>query len=251
MTKTFKVKEFSELTGVTIRSLHHYDAIDLLKPSFKSDSGYRLYSLTDMVRLQQILTLKFIGVPLKNIKALLDAKNVDLLQALNKQTIALKERARDLNLATKLLEQMVESLSQQQQIHWQDNLKLIKVIKMQHNDTDQWCKDYLSEDEYSTLQHLKGQYDEAYLKKYHQRWNDLMAECAKHKHEDPAGEIGQQLAKQGWALIKEVWGDNLELSQKLWNATKAGAAPSNDMQADDKTLQFFDRAIKCLHQKKS
>lgn len=57
MTEQFKVKQFSELTGVTVRTLHHYDRIGLLQPKQKTARGYRLYSEADMLRLQQILTL--------------------------------------------------------------------------------------------------------------------------------------------------------------------------------------------------
>jgi len=59
--KHYQAIEFAQLAGVTVRTLHHYDRIGLLKPSAYTNAGYRLYGKGDLVRLQQIVTLKFIG----------------------------------------------------------------------------------------------------------------------------------------------------------------------------------------------
>jgi DNA-binding transcriptional MerR regulator len=67
----YQAKEFAALTGVTVRALHHYDRLGLLKPSGRTASGYRLYGAGDVARLQQIVTLKFIGLSLKQIKEVL------------------------------------------------------------------------------------------------------------------------------------------------------------------------------------
>ncbi|MDF3054979.1 MAG: transcriptional regulator, MerR family, mercury resistance [Gammaproteobacteria bacterium] len=65
------VKDLSKLTGVSVQTLHHYDRIDLLKPSIRLSNGYRIYSEKDLLRLQQVIALKFFGFELSQIKALL------------------------------------------------------------------------------------------------------------------------------------------------------------------------------------
>ena len=65
------VKDLSKLTGVSVQTLHHYDRIDLLKPSLRSSNGYRVYSEKDLLQLQQIIALKFFGFELSQIKELL------------------------------------------------------------------------------------------------------------------------------------------------------------------------------------
>jgi DNA-binding transcriptional MerR regulator len=67
MSRLYKIREFADLAGVTVRTLHHYDRIGLLKPR-RSRAGYRLYFLTDLERLVQITALKFIGIPLHEIR---------------------------------------------------------------------------------------------------------------------------------------------------------------------------------------
>src|SRR2546430_14898795 len=81
----YQSNEFARIAGVTVRTLHHYDRIGLLKPSGYTSAGYRLYRKQDLVRLQQIVTLKFIGFPLIQIKDLLNRNSFDLVTALNQQ----------------------------------------------------------------------------------------------------------------------------------------------------------------------
>lgn len=71
------VKEVSRLTGVSVRALHHYDAIGLLKPSRVTDAGYRLYDEAALERLYMILVFRELGLSLKDIQSLLDAPDYD------------------------------------------------------------------------------------------------------------------------------------------------------------------------------
>ena len=79
------VKEVSTLTGVSVRTLHHYDAIGLLKPTAVSAAGYRLYDETALRRLQSILLFRELQFPLKDIKAILDSPSFDPSDALQQQ----------------------------------------------------------------------------------------------------------------------------------------------------------------------
>ena len=69
--KQWYAKALSELTYVSVRTLHHYDKIGLLKPTLRQSNGYRLYSEKDLLKLQQIIALKFFGFELSQIKLLL------------------------------------------------------------------------------------------------------------------------------------------------------------------------------------
>ena len=97
------VKQVSELTGVSIRTLHHYDAIGLLKPTAVTDSGYRLYDDTALLRLQTILLFRALKFPLKDIQKILDSPNFDRDLALRQQIrlleLQLEQTGRLLDLA--------------------------------------------------------------------------------------------------------------------------------------------------------
>lgn len=79
------VKEVSRLTGVSVRTLHHYDAIGLLKPAKVTEAGYRYYDDAALGRLQTILLLRELRFPLKEIKEMLDAADFDPIAALSDQ----------------------------------------------------------------------------------------------------------------------------------------------------------------------
>ena len=94
------VNEVSKLTGISVRTLHHYDAIGLLKPSRVTEAGYRLYDDTAVGRLQTILMFRELKFPLKEIKKILDSPVFDQQEALSQQIHLLK-------LQQKRIEQLI------------------------------------------------------------------------------------------------------------------------------------------------
>ena len=102
--RKYKAREFAELSGVTVRALHHYDRLGLLRPK-RTHNGYRAYSALDLERLEQIVALKFVGLPLRRIKGLLDRDRLELAGALRMQRKVLEARRG-------LLDQAIEAIRQ-------------------------------------------------------------------------------------------------------------------------------------------
>ena len=88
------VKEVSRITGVSVRTLHHYDAIGLLKPTQVTEAGYRLYDDSALTRMQSILLFRQLQFPLKEIRIILDSPDFDPMEALSQQ-VHLLEMQRD------------------------------------------------------------------------------------------------------------------------------------------------------------
>lgn len=93
--KVYQVKVLAQLAGVSVRTLHHYDELGLLCPSARSDAGYRLYGQDDVLRLQQILINRELGLPLEEIRRLLDDPSFDKKAALLRQREELQKRLLD------------------------------------------------------------------------------------------------------------------------------------------------------------
>src|SRR5678815_5477992 len=93
----YTVKQLSDLADITVRTLHHYDEIDLLKPSKVGANGYRYYDDAALLRLQQILFYREIGLELMQIKDILDSPDFDLLSALRSHRAAIQEKTKRLN----------------------------------------------------------------------------------------------------------------------------------------------------------
>ena len=85
------VKQLAKMSGVSVRTLHHYDAIGLLPPTYCGDNGYRFYEETEVLRLQQILFYRELGIGLKQIHAILDEPEFDKIQALKSHRKALQD----------------------------------------------------------------------------------------------------------------------------------------------------------------
>ena len=79
------VHEASQISGVSVRTLHHYDAIGLLRPTAATEAGYRLYDDTALARLQSILLFRELAFPLKEIKRIMDDPQFDQATALEQQ----------------------------------------------------------------------------------------------------------------------------------------------------------------------
>lgn len=92
--RTLTVKDVGELTGVSVRTLHYYDEIGLLAPD-RSGAGYRLYTDADLIRLQQILIGRSLGLALEDIRRSLDDPKFDAKAALRRQRDMLLERVTD------------------------------------------------------------------------------------------------------------------------------------------------------------
>ena len=91
--RTYQIKEAAQIAGVSVRTLHHYDEIGLLVPKGRSAGGYRLYDDSDLLRLQQILIGRELGLALHEIGRSLDDPQFDLQQALRSQRQQLQQRA--------------------------------------------------------------------------------------------------------------------------------------------------------------
>lgn len=93
MTKAWTIGEVARMARVTVRTLHHYDEIGLLVPSARSDAGYRLYDDDDLLRLQQILIGRTLGLSLEQIRRSLDDPSFDRRRVLLEQRAELTRRA--------------------------------------------------------------------------------------------------------------------------------------------------------------
>src|SRR6476469_3276542 len=204
----FKVREFSEKAGVTVRTLHHYDRLGLLKPSGRNEAGYRLYSDRDFARLQQIVTLKFIGLSLKEIKALLDDSDLDLAAALRLQKQLLQEKRWQVGMAIQAIEEAEQSMSvQSTQSHDLSALKKIIEVMERHNNME-WTKKYYSPEAQAKIAERAAAFTPEMQAEVTRKWNQLFSdiENAMREGEDPSSAKAGELARRWMELLKGFTG---------------------------------------------
>ncbi len=107
---TYRVKDVAQLSGVTVRALHHYDAIGLLPPSGRTRAGYRVYTPDDLVRLQQILVGRELGLSLEEIRGMLGADGDGRLASLERHREQLLARIDQTNAMIRAIDRTIAHL---------------------------------------------------------------------------------------------------------------------------------------------
>jgi DNA-binding transcriptional MerR regulator len=104
------VKEVARLSGVSVRTLHHYDEIGLLKPAYYGDNGYRYYEEEQLLRLQQIMLFRELDMPLERIREVLESDRFDRLAALQEHKRLLQQKAERLRQLLATVDQTIDHL---------------------------------------------------------------------------------------------------------------------------------------------
>lgn len=185
-----KVGELARRCGLTVRTLHHYDDIGLLRPSARSDAGYRLYNRNDVARLQQIQALRSLGVSLAEVGAILDRQGRSVSTVIEQQLSVLDQQiARQIRLRGRLAQLHQQCVAGQEPAlaDWLEALELMSMYEK-----------YFSEDELRQLPfYNRNAASDAC-------WADLAEEAARLMQEEvsPQEPQAQDLARR-WMLQLE------------------------------------------------
>jgi len=212
----YRVREFANLAGVTVRALHHYDRLAVLRPK-RTESGYRLYSLRDLERLEQIVALKFLGLPLKEIKALLDREARRLPEVLRSQRLALEEKHRRLQQAIQAIRDAEQAIASGKPAGIQVLAKIIEVIEMQEN--TEFMSDYYSQAAQAKLAEKRKQWTPELQAEATRAWTELFRDVEAAVDEDPRSEKAQALTARWKKLVEGFTGGDSEISKglgKVW-----------------------------------
>lgn len=242
----YRAREFARLAGVTVRALHHYDRLGLLKPA-RTAGGYRMYREADLPRLEQIVALKFIGVPLRRIAPLLQPSSEGLGPVLEVQRRALEEKRRRLDSAIAAVREAEVLLAGGGAPASAALAKIIEVIEMQND--EQWPTRYFEGEAKEKMEARRAAWSPEQQARAEQDWRELFDEIRAALDENPAGPRAQALVDRWNNLIraftggdpqlaggvKSVWADRVN-----WPASFAAkAAPFTD----ERVWDFFRRAL--------
>ncbi|MBY6950359.1 MerR family transcriptional regulator [Clostridium botulinum] len=130
------VKQVSDLTGISVRALHYYDEIGLLKPSEVTEAGYRLYDDESLKILQQILFFKELDIPLKDVKEIMSGPYFDKMQALENQKKLLLLKRKRLDGLIKLINKTLkgESTMNFKEFDMSEYFNVLEEFKTEHKD---------------------------------------------------------------------------------------------------------------------
>lgn len=243
----WQVKDLSNITGVSVQTLHHYDRIGLLKPSLRRPNGYRLYSEKDLIRLQQIIALKFFGFELTQIKKLLSG-NVDLFEHFSIQTKFLDEKAESLLKASQTLKNIVSDYSPSKSISWEKVIQLIEVFRMTEKLENAWVSNVLTPEElkqYAKFESsLKDRYSTGKQQQFETAWKKVVQEIRANLKQDPKSEEGMRIGKKVMDLINDLYGkEHANLKHTIWNKGFKEGQNAGEHDMSPEVVQWMDKAI--------
>ena len=245
----YLIKEFADLTKVTVRTLHFYDRIGLLKPSFQKANGYRVYTEKDLLKLQQIVTLKFMGFSLAQVKELLDSKGYEVVRSLRVQSEAVEDEIDRLREAARAIDKVLQRLETEGTIDRKKLIHIMEVIQMGEDVKKAWHEKFFTEQELDEFAEIGKNYPGEAMRDYERRWAALIEEVKQNLDADPASQKARSLAKRWTDLFNEAYGNHPALKARIGQAYSEGAVPAKRIPFGPEILNFIKKAQEAAKKK--
>lgn len=255
---TFRIQPFAKLAGVTVRTLHHYDRLGLLSPAHRSERGYRLYCHEDLGRLERILVLRYLGLSLREIAALLNAPAGEaetLAATLARQRGVLQERRNGLERVLRAVEHAQQRAESATQPEWQLYQGILKEIEMQ--EATDWTEKYYSPKALEAMRERRVTWTPEQWAEIGARWKSLLADVqsALDRAVPPDSAEGRALVARWMRLGDEFTQGNREILEGYVRLHEDESHWPNDEKAAELRARrpkpehraFFNQAVQaCL-----
>ncbi|MFD1413774.1 MerR family transcriptional regulator [Oceanobacillus jeddahense] len=230
----YSIGEVAKEINITVRTLRYYDEINLLKPSYTAESGYRFYSNENIITLQRIIALKELGFPLNEIKTILDQKNWENVFEEQLALIAKeKERLRDLEKTMR----MSYHLSQiEQELSWRNIFQFVRQTEEERYNNHLFLEQYFDERELNILKNPSLDLGE-------RESNELVAllkTAKEQKSEEPESPKSQDLANKLVYFLENTFYGDSALIEKYWLLQKQPPKEGNLFMLDDDVIQYIE-----------
>lgn len=207
-----RVGELAKRAGVSVRTLHHYDAIGLLTPSRRSEAGYRLYGRADVARLQQIKSLRQLGFSLDEIGDCLRSPAFSPLRVIELHLARVRAQIERQHALVDRLESVAGRLRTAEEVSAEEFLQTMEAMTM--------VDKYYTAEQQAELTARREQLGEAGIRQAEADWQDLMAQVQTEMDlgTDPTDPRVQALAGRWMDLVRAFTGGNAEIAASLRTA---------------------------------
>lgn len=220
--QVWKVGQLASLTGLTVRTLHHYDHIDLVRPTGRSGSGHRLYEDADVQRLYQVLALRQLGLPLAAVASVM-AGATSMSEVLEAHQSYLDQQLSAMRRLRAQVATLTTTAKQSPHASVEDFLELIRRVI----EVDETVKQYFTEAQLADLADLAGladlaerreQVGEQSIAEVEYGWSDLLPRVAAAVESgmDPATPEALAMAEQWMDLLEQFHGGDAGLRESLY-----------------------------------
>lgn len=204
-----KIGELAKQTGVSIRTLHYYDEIGLLKPSHHTEAAHRLYTDVDIIRLQQIMSLRQLSFSLETIRECLESSKFSLHKVINLHISQTKEQIELQQRLYNRLQLIAANLQLRTQISIEEFIQIIKDITM--------LEKYYTQEQLEYLHEKRHSFGENRISQIETDWIELISQVSgeMEKGTDPTSKTVLSLARRWMNLMNEFTGGNPEIQKSL------------------------------------
>jgi DNA-binding transcriptional MerR regulator len=240
------IGDVAEQSGVSVKTLRHYDEIGLLTPSGRGDNGYRLYDDADIARLQQITSLKQLGFSLEQIGDFLRRPDVSPLGILEMHLTQMRSQLKHTQDALDRLDGLTRFLKGQRSVSAKAMLSAIHAM--------QETEKYYTEEELDEIHERGRELGREKIVAVENEWPQLIAQAkeAMEQNLDPASPAVQRIAKRWKELVDMFTGGNPAIEAKLKKAyTEKPATMQQAGGPDPEIMAFMGKALAVLQTKKA
>lgn len=208
-----RIGELAKATGLTVRTLRHYDQIGVLRPRMRTEGGYRLYGEAEIRRLQQIRSLQALGFSLEQIGTMLDGDEASLLEVIDWQFAAIERELATLQRVRARLQAVSRVLQRTDSVDVDELTALMKEMTM--------VEQYYSEEQLETLAARRAAYGDEQIAQFEQQWAALIerANEAMAQGVDPTSEPVLEIAREWSGLVQAFTGGDAGIGQaaeRVW-----------------------------------
>jgi len=206
------VGELAKKMEVTVRTIQYYDRMEILKPSAESEGGFRLYTDKELMKLQQILSLKYLGFSLSDIKNCIISLDspADVVDVLTQQADIIKERIASMTEALQAIEKLKNETLQIETVDFRRYAEII--VRLRNGGKDYWAIKKFND---KILDHVRTNFGDESENITINAWEQLCDEAEKLQQSkiQPASEQGKAFGKKYWDMMSEfICGDMSLLS---------------------------------------
>ncbi|RYI28531.1 MerR family transcriptional regulator [Bacillus infantis] len=210
MAGKYSIGQFSKKTGTTIRTLHYYDEIGLLEPTEITGSGRRYYSDPDFTVLQRIVTLKYLGYSLEQIKGMLQNEKWSLKDSLAFQRAEMIRKKEEVEGVIRALDRALYVMEDQNEVDAGIFISLINTIHRE-DEQKEWLKSFLPEERVDSIYAIP----EEKQREYESRWVSISMGLKELAGSDPASGEVQALIEAMMEIVDEISGNDPSLLKEI------------------------------------
>jgi DNA-binding transcriptional MerR regulator len=207
--EALKVGELARRTGLTVRTLHHYDEIGLLKPSLHTEAGHRLYTAGDVARLQQVVSLRQLGFSLEEVRDCLDRPEFSPVAVIRLHVARLREQIEMQRGLCERLEMLAAHFNAAGEVSADEFLRTIEVMTMMEK--------YFTPKQLEQIRERRESLGEEFLRQKQAEWAEVIAliRAEMDRGTDPADAKVQALAQRWQRLVDFTTGCDTAMKQAI------------------------------------